>query len=180
MAREIEEVWKPTRKIGYEVSNLGRVRSLDRIIVTKTGKKCLAGRILKCGKAGSRRSYWMVMLGKDTPANVHDLVATAFLGPKPSPKHEVGHEDNDGLNNIWTNLKWVTRKQNMEHCVDSGRARGGSLKGEANKNSKITRQIALEIREHRNVLKWSLRGVANKFFVSVPLVSKIARGVLWP
>ena len=43
----------------------------------------------------------------------HHIVCTAFHGPCPSPRHEVGHRDDDRANNTPSNLRWVTRKENM-------------------------------------------------------------------
>ena len=43
----------------------------------------------------------------------HILVASHFIGPKPSDKHKVIHKDDDRFNNHYTNLKWVTHSANM-------------------------------------------------------------------
>lgn len=45
---------------------------------------------------------------------VHRVVCTAFHGPCPSDKHEVGHKDDDRANNKPSNLYWTTRKENMK------------------------------------------------------------------
>lgn len=56
---------------------------------------------------------------------VHVLVAEAFIGPKPSPNHEVRHDDGDPGNNFWRNLEWATRGRNTQdkkrHAGQKGR-----------------------------------------------------------
>lgn len=57
---------------------------------------------------------------------VHHLIAYAFLGPRPSPLHEIDHIDGgkyDKLNNRPENLQWVTKKENMKrfHAQRTGR-----------------------------------------------------------
>jgi hypothetical protein len=51
---------------------------------------------------------------------VHQLVAKAFLGPKPTPLHEVCHNDGDHLNNRADNLRWGTKSENMYDRVTHG------------------------------------------------------------
>lgn len=55
-----------------------------------------------------------------TTRYVHDLVAQAFLGDRPSPGHEVRHLDGDPLNNSVDNLAWGTRAENMRDAVRHG------------------------------------------------------------
>ena len=58
---------------------------------------------------------------------VHQLVCLAFNGPPPNDglKYEPNHKDGNKLNNNKDNLEWVTRKQNVQHAVDSGLCEGG-------------------------------------------------------
>jgi hypothetical protein len=103
----------------YEVSDLGRVRSLDRVTIVKRGpRQGLArryqGRLLTPALACGGR-YWMVTLssgGVYTHAYVHDLVLRAFVGPPP-PNTECCHGPEGSLENKRTNLSWGTRSTNM-------------------------------------------------------------------
>lgn len=46
---------------------------------------------------------------------VHRIVAETFIGPAPTPQHEVNHKDLNKLNNHVSNLEWVTRQENVDH-----------------------------------------------------------------
>lgn len=117
-----EEVWKSV--VGYEgyyeVSDLGRVRSLDRTTLrdNRHGKQPtkIKGRIMK---QGVRAGYPYVNLcvnnfRKKRP--VHRLVAEAFLGTG----EEVNHKDGNKLNNHINNLEWCTRAENHIHALENG------------------------------------------------------------
>ena len=111
----MNEVWKDI--IGwegkYQVSNLGRVRTLNykrtnqiRIMSGVTdirGYKCIAFRE---GGAGSRQKHFMV----------HRLVAQAFI-PNPEGKPFVNHRDGNRKNNNASNLEWCTREENEKHKI---------------------------------------------------------------
>ena len=88
---------------GYEVSNDGQVRSLDKYIPTNGPKgtvRFVKGRILKGGMSGS---YPYVTLGRGNFKFIHTLVAENFIGPKPNKK-EVIHADGNKTNNCVENL----------------------------------------------------------------------------
>ncbi len=107
--------WKPVCDYEglYEVSNTGDVRSLDRR--AKRGA-ILSGRILKPWT--SQGGYLYLTLcknGKRTRFAVHQLVASAFVGPK-SQGLEVNHKDGNKKNNASYNLEYVTRQENTIHA----------------------------------------------------------------
>jgi hypothetical protein len=103
----------------YEVSNLGNVRSLDRVMTYPSGKTIRwRGKVLTPGKTGDRLT---VALGNGTAKSyyVHDLVLTAFKGIRPVGK-EGCHGDGNGVWNDITNLRWDTRSENMFDRVRHG------------------------------------------------------------
>ena len=99
----------------YQVSNLGRVRSLDRIVkdTTKDRYQKLKGKEMKFTDNGN--GYKLVFLtinGKKENKYVHRLVCEAFI-PNPENLMEVNHKDLNKSNNCVQNLEWVSssRKQ---------------------------------------------------------------------
>lgn len=118
----MEEIWKDIEGFEsyYQVSNFGKVRSLDRIIKNgETSTYLKRGMTLK-QFVDSTGAYWMVSLvknNKSSTKSVHRLVAKAFI-PNPDNKPQVGHKDEKTLknsgecNNQVDNLEWVTSKEN--------------------------------------------------------------------
>lgn len=101
----------------YEVSSLGRVRSLDRVTEGKCRKR-VAGVILsQAVTAGT--GYLGVGLwrgGRQERWNVHRLVSEAFLGPRPEGM-DTCHYDGDKSNNSASNLRYDTRGNNLLDSV---------------------------------------------------------------
>lgn len=112
------EIWKPV--VGYEglyeVSNLGRVRSVERTVKGVDGK--VSRRIsvvLSCYK--NDRGYCLVGLCRNNRSKcfrLHRLVAMAFI-PNPDNLPEVNHKDENKLNNRVDNLEWCTRGYNVRY-----------------------------------------------------------------
>lgn len=102
----------------YQVSNLGRVRSLDRVVNYSDGRvRHFKGKILKSRyipESKYRLPYERVDLvsqGKKETTYVHRLVMLAFVGPCPEGM-EIDHTDNNPKNNQLVNLRYVTPKEN--------------------------------------------------------------------
>lgn len=120
--REIE-VWKPIKGYEgrYEASNLGNIRSLDRMIKSKgEGKRFLRGRVLK--KLIVRNGYEHVALCKDgrtKRVSVHRVIASTFLKRRPEDE-VVNHINGIKTDNRVSNLEWCTYKQNIRHAIDTG------------------------------------------------------------
>jgi HNH endonuclease/NUMOD4 motif len=101
----------------YEVSDLGRVRSLRR----KTGSGWRGGRVLK-GRPHPKSGHLQVQLSVANVAKhkyVHVLVARAFIGECP-PGQEVRHLDGNPGNNAVENLTYGTRSENNLDAVRHG------------------------------------------------------------
>ncbi|WP_337098662.1 NUMOD4 domain-containing protein [Paenibacillus sp. YIM B09110] len=122
----MNEIWREV--VGYqgyyEVSNLGDVRSLDRIVYKEQNGKVVGtpvkGRMLKTGICN--RGYSRLRLSKDgksTTYRVHRLVAAAFID-NPDNKSEVNHIDGNKLNNAIWNLEYCTKMENVQHAWEIG------------------------------------------------------------
>lgn len=118
------ETWKPV--VGYEghyeVSDHGRVRSLDRPLIYKDGRKGrLPGKMRKT-PAGTH-GYPEVSFRKDghpRVRTVHTLVLEAFIGLRPKGM-EACHADGDRTNNHLQNLRWDTSSENNFDKATIGR-----------------------------------------------------------
>lgn len=118
----MEEIWRTAIYDGevfegYEVSNLGKIRSLN---YNHTGKV----QVLK--PSVSTDGYLQVGLckdGKKKTCLVHRLIAFAFI-PNDDPKNktQINHLDENPRNNHVSNLEWVTTKQNINHGTRNERA----------------------------------------------------------
>ena len=122
----MQEIWKDVKGYEgyYQISNKGRVRSLDRTIIFKNGgKHFFKGKIIS--QTVSKTGYWISTLSKNCysrTTKVHILIAKAFI-PNPLNKPQVNHKDLNKLNNKISNLEWVTAKENMQHAWRNGAIR---------------------------------------------------------
>lgn len=113
------EVWKDIAGYEglYQVSNTGKVRSIDRYVMHKRlGKKFCGGRLI--APHTSNNGYATVNLCKENKYkshSVHRLVAIAFIPTDNVELVEVNHIDENKQNNDVENLEWVTKSQNNHH-----------------------------------------------------------------
>lgn len=108
------EIWKDIKGYegSYQVSDLGRVRGLDRVICD--GRR-LKGRLLSMyiNPANGYAQINLSLNGKTKLYEVHKLVAIAFLNHEPCGlKLVVDHIDNDKLNNKLSNLQLISHREN--------------------------------------------------------------------
>lgn len=104
----------------YEVSNAGRVRSLDRMVDVGGEMRQRYGKIKTLTRNAD--GYMQVSLSKDgrtIKKPVHRLVALAFV-PGYFEGAEVDHIDCDRANNESRNLRWVTHSDNVRFSIESG------------------------------------------------------------
>lgn len=112
------EIWKDIKGFEghYQVSNLGRVKSLSRYMNHKSGGlSLLKERILK--PATNRKGYKIVVLClncKEYKFTVHRLVAKTFI-PNPNNYPMINHKDEDKTNNCVDNLEWCDNKYNQNY-----------------------------------------------------------------
>ncbi|WP_343828676.1 NUMOD4 motif-containing HNH endonuclease [Brevundimonas olei] len=176
------EIWKAVvgREGEYEVSDLGRVRSLDRVEVYQrvdqySGRlisvtRRHAGRMLRPGRQSS--GHMSVVLGRGNTTLVHRLVLEAFAGPCP-PGLEALHRDDAPGNNTVGNLRWGTRSENLHDAVRNGK----KPVGERVWNAKLRDRDIPLIR--RALEDRTPEAVANDFGVSPASIRQIQSGRAW-
>ena len=118
----MEEVWKDIEGYEglYQVSNMGRVRSLDHIVDRIDGTSAFyRGRVL----SPQGNPYLAVILSNGPirdQRRIHRMVAEAFL-PNPDGLSDVDHIDCDKHNNKVSNLRWCTHGENMHYAKENKR-----------------------------------------------------------
>jgi len=119
----MDEIWKDIEGYEkyYQVSNLGNVRSVERIVIDRKSIRNFKSKILTRTK--NTHGYLQVFLsknGKIKTCRVHVLVAKAFL-PNPANRPEINHINANRLDNSVSNLEWVTSSENSKHAFNMGR-----------------------------------------------------------
>lgn len=159
-----EEQWRIIP--GYEpycASDLGRIRGVRKSILTPVV---------------TQYGYHQVTLctgGKKYSRLVHRLVAYAFVGPQPTPEHDVLHWDGDKGNNALINLRWGTPKENnadqMRH--------GTRIIGSRHHSAKLDEGIVRRIRDLWCCGKLSQLEISELVGVHRRTVNSIVRGETW-
>lgn len=113
------EIWKNIEGFGiynefYQISNLGRVKSLDKYVSNGNRLRLIKGRILKIGYAGQYPSVQLSHKQKIKNIPIHKLVAKTFI-PNPNNLPCINHKDCNPENNNVENLEWCTYKYNNEY-----------------------------------------------------------------
>lgn len=179
----IAEEWRPVQGAEgrYEVSSLGRVKSLERVVYcgTRKGKRAyrtVPEKILKIGLDSD--GYHQVLIAskegeKFKSTKVHQLVAAAFLGEKPAGSW-VLHGPNGKEDNAITNLYYGTPAQNVQ---DKWRD-GTIIIGEKHHKAKLTQEDILTIRDcHAKGM--TMKEIAKIYGVNQSAIHKIIARVNW-
>lgn len=124
-SNKLNEIWKDIKGYEglYQVSNLGRVKALERKFTYNINTKILKEKIKKqceTSKRNGKQGYLCTRL-KDKNGNskclyTHRLVAEAFI-PNPDNKETVNHIDGNKHNNNVNNLEWNTFSENNKHAI---------------------------------------------------------------
>ena len=151
----MKEIWKDIKGYEgyYQVSNLGNVKGIDRIITSKTGKKInRKGQMMK--QKLDRHGYPVVHLRRDGVVSkylkVHRLVAIAFI-PNPNNYPIIKHKDENPLNSNCDNLEWCDYTYN---------------------NNYGTRNFKLSLTKSKPIFQYSLKGEFIKRFDSLMDIRK--------
>lgn len=157
------ETWRPTEYGSYQVSSHGRVR--------REG-----GRTLKAfDHPGGYQQVNLSVAGDVHRRYVHDLVASAYLGDRPSGDI-INHLDGDKKHNRAKNLEYASISENALHAYRLGLQ--SPKKGEMHPGAKLTQENVHEIR-HRYTSGSSLSELAREYGVSPQTVADVARSRTW-
>ena len=164
------EEWRTISGIdGYEASNLGNVRSLDKTIIVNNHGSLISrtrrGKVLKSQKRPGKYPYMSVSCNYKKHY-VHRLVAMAFL-PNPQDKPHVNHIDGDKTNNLLSNIEWNTVKENNDHARVTGSYPPGY------NASKLSNEQVVEIRRLYKTGRIKQVALARQFNVSARTISGI-------
>lgn len=171
----MNEIWKDVERYegSYQVSNCGRVRSLDRAVRNGLdSKRPVKGQMLKLwiGRSG----YYVANLWSGNQMvheYIHRLVLQAFAGSS-SDGHECNHRDGNKANNHIENLEWVTSSENKRHARRNGLASRAP-------NAKLSPEIAEMIRKVYALGEHSQSQAGLMFGVSRANIGMVIRGETW-
>ena len=178
--KELYERWLPV--VGYEgryeISNHGRVRSLDRRIPNTrgSGTRLIKGTLVIPHGCGWKRRYLFVRLskeGKQKNFYVHTLVLEAFIGPCPEGM-EACHGANRHTDNSLQNLSWGTKGQNMQDKIRDQT----TLHGERNHRSKLTADAVVNIKKLHSEGK-SYKQIGELHSISHKYVWQVVKSKRW-
>lgn len=150
----------------YEVSNLGNVRSVERVVHFVDGRVRQFPSTLRATHTDNfgYRKVTLKRVGKEARVLIHQAVAAAWIGPRPAGL-EVCHNDGDKTNNRRENLRYDTRSANHADSVRHGTAK---------RKRKLTDDEVNEIRLLRGAATCKM--IADMFGTSPAHVCNIQRG----
>lgn len=161
----------------YEVSNLGRVKTVHRVLTRSNGAKQTVRERIRKQVTAQRGGYAMVTLTNmchRTLAPVHRLVLEAFVGKRPDGM-ECCHIDGNPLNARLDNLRWGTPESNGQDRI----RHGTQTTCAAHPCAKMTREQVIEARALRRSGVWTVDQIAQRYGVENSTMASALSGKTW-
>ena len=171
------EIWKPIKGLEdtYEVSNLGNVKTKERLVRNSSHGKKDGYRLLKekvLSPKTKNNGYLEVSLTISTRSSksfyIHRLVAMSFIGDIPKG-YCINHKNGIKSDNSLANLEIVTYSENMKHAYDNG----------LNKppvNYKFNDKQVRDIRNMKHVTGFYNRQIAKIYNCNINTIQGITSG----
>ena len=173
----------------YVVSDYGNVRSLPHTVIRRDGRRMpVKGQLLnpviqtQRSKRGEPKRYRAVWIrfddGRQRWRGVAVMMLEAFVGPRPYPKAEARHLNDQSLDDRLENLDWGSRLQNVRDAMLNGRIpnqRGISNNGRV----KLTEADVVAICAARAVGGVTQRELAEQYGVSSSTIRDVITGRRW-
>lgn len=171
----MEEEWRDIEGYEglYQVSNLGRIKALERTVIVPE-------RIMTAST--TKNGYSQVRLTKDKEAIsilIHRIVAKAFI-PNPDNKPEVNHKAGIKTDNRVSELEWNTKSENQTHSHRVLRKKS-NLKPQKGTNNGLSKLNWGDVQEIKALLAigTSQRSIAKHYKVSQVTISNIHQNKIW-
>lgn len=162
------EIWKPV--VGYEgyyeISNLGRVKSVERKVSNGKGVRVVKEKFLSL--VLDSKGYYFVNLCKNNTHNmqrVHQLVAKAFLD-NPQKRKYVDHINTVATDNRVCNLRWVTAKENRNNTLTIEHI-NAACKSKECRDKQIKTKSTLGILGNKPIYKYTMDNKYVGFYESI-------------
>jgi len=180
-----QEIWKPVIGVKgdlydgyYEVSNLGRVKMLPRLLRHNKGMRISKEKIVI---GTNSYGYKVVSFKKDgikTMKSIHTLVAMAFIkNPNPEKFNMINHLNSNRSDNRVENLEWCDAKRNAKHAYEAGRLK--ITRGSDRNTAILNEDKVLAIKLLYKTGKFSYWKLANLFNIGKTTIQGIINGTKW-
>lgn len=165
----MQEIWKdiPNYEGYYQISSLGRVKSLERHIVYKDGRERTYPSVIISNRVGTNGMELCTLTKNNRKKNIeiHRMVSIVFIGDCPKG-YDICHIDGNCLNNNINNLKYDTRSENR---IDNYRYGGKASTGKLN-----IKQV-LEIRHKYKHEKYTYKQLSDIYDIGITQIGRIIR-----